>query len=484
MRWVLATAVLMTVFSCPAVAQTFTPLLNPAPVSDGLSTALLLTDGTVMIQEYGPGVFTANWWRLTPDVNGSYVNGTWSAMPSLPNYYSPIYYASAVLPDGRVIVEGGEYFEGVAEWVNLGAIFDPVANNWTNVAPPGGWTKIGDGPGVVLPDGTFMLGSCCTSQQALLDAKTLTWTTTGTNKADSNAEEGWTLLPNGKVLTLDLNNTDYYAYEVYDPATGAWTKADMPAVVGDMSNHEIGPSVLRPNGTVTATGGASDSKGHNVTEIYTPSTKKWKKGPSLPAFGYTLSDSPAALLPSGDVLVTPSFGLYGYFYNFYEYNGTGYKKIKSPVWNPAVPYGFTLRLLPLPTGEVLISMGSPSLWVYKGAGTANPAWAPTITSVATTLTHGTSYPISGTQFNGMSQAVAYGDDAQNATNYPLVRITNSATGHVSYARTHDHTSMGVATGSTPVSTTFDVPATIELGPSTLEVVANGIASTPVSVSVD
>ena len=36
---------------------------------------------------------------------------------------------------------------------------------------------------------------------------------------------------------------------------------------------------------------------------------------------------------------------------------------------------------------------------------------------------------------------AYGDDPQAAAaNYPLVRITNNRTGHVSYSRTHDHTS--------------------------------------------
>jgi hypothetical protein len=43
--------------------------------------------------------------------------------------------------------------------------------------------------------------------------------------------------------------------------------------------------------------------------------------------------------------------------------------------------------------------------------------------------------------------------------------------------------MGVATGSTPVSTNFDVPAGAETGTSTLVVIANGIASMPVTVTV-
>jgi hypothetical protein len=43
--------------------------------------------------------------------------------------------------------------------------------------------------------------------------------------------------------------------------------------------------------------------------------------------------------------------------------------------------------------------------------------------------------------------------------------------------------MGVATGNTPVSTNFDVPSSMETGASSLVVVANGIPSNPVSVTV-
>jgi hypothetical protein len=43
--------------------------------------------------------------------------------------------------------------------------------------------------------------------------------------------------------------------------------------------------------------------------------------------------------------------------------------------------------------------------------------------------------------------------------------------------------MGVATGSTTVSTNFDAPSGMETGAGELEVVANGIPSEPVSVTV-
>ena len=77
------------------------------------------------------------------------------------------------------------------------------------------------------------------------------------------------------------------------------------------------------------------------------------------------------------------------------------------------------------------------------------------------MVRGDTYTISGHRFNGLSQAQSFGDEFQASTNYPLVRMTNSGTGHVFYAKTHDHSTMGVATGNSLVSTNFDVPAGME-----------------------
>jgi len=122
--------------------------------------------------------------------------------------------------------------------------------------------------------------------------------------------------------------------------------------------------------------------------------------------------------------------------------------------------------------------------IYTPKGKPNPAWAPAITTFPQAVTRGSTYKISGKQFNGLSEAQAFGDELTSATNYPLVRITNKASGHVFYAKTHDHSTMGVATGKAKVSTNFDVPAGMETGASTLVVVANGIPSKPVSVTVN
>jgi hypothetical protein len=116
-------------------------------------------------------------------------------------------------------------------------------------------------------------------------------------------------------------------------------------------------------------------------------------------------------------------------------------------------------------------------------GRAVNAWRPQIKQVPATLTRGTTVQIAGRQFNGLTVGTDYGDDATNMTNYPIVRITNTATHHVFYGKTHDHSTMAIATGMARVSTMFDVPANAETGPSMIEVVANGIGSKPRPVTV-
>ena len=84
----------------------------PGGGAPGLCDPQLLTDGTVIVHNCD----APDWWKLTPDNTGSYVNGTWTAIASLPvikgTQYAPQYNASAVLPDGRVIIMGGEYNGG------------------------------------------------------------------------------------------------------------------------------------------------------------------------------------------------------------------------------------------------------------------------------------------------------------------------------------------------------------------------------------
>jgi hypothetical protein len=458
-----------------ASAQSVVQLNHPMPGGGALIT-LQLTDGTVMAQSAND---QSAWYKLTPDVSGSYVNGTWAKMASLPSGYSPYAFASAVLADGRLIVIGGEYNPGQEfSLTNLGAIYDPLANTWTSVKAPKGFPYIGDSDSLVLPDGRYLLGDKLTTKMAALDPKTMKWTELpSTGHLDFFSEETWTLLPDGRVLTENVKDAPHS--QIYDPATGVWTDlGKMPVslksprccryeLYGNGKKYhppgEIGPAILMPDGSIFATGAIPKNQTTAHTAIYRDGT--WTAGPDIPNHD-DIGDNFASLLPNGHVVFE---GISG---RLYEYDGA---TVKSEPFNAA---GGCLMLLP--SGEVLIG-GSE---VYRSPGNPSPTWAPTITNSPASVTRGSSVTISGTQFNGLSQANSFGDELQTFTNYPLVRITNNATGHVFYARTHDHSSMGVATGSTIVSTNVDVPAGMETGASTLAVVANGIASTPVPVTVN
>jgi len=88
----LAVTVVLFAISSAALAQTLTPLKHQPP--DGVILSFQLTDGTVMVQ----GNNYSDWWKLTPDDTGSYVNGKWSQLASLPAGYAPYAMSSASWP--------------------------------------------------------------------------------------------------------------------------------------------------------------------------------------------------------------------------------------------------------------------------------------------------------------------------------------------------------------------------------------------------
>ena len=319
-----AAAALPSIFTPErAAAGSWSNLMNVPPGGPyNFGNPLLLTDGTVIVHRTD----TPDWYKLTPNSAGSYVNGTWTKIASMQPGYGPKFFASAVLPDGRVIAEGGEYnLGGDADWGTQGAIYDPtvgVSGAWTPVSPPAGWTTIGDGQSTVLADGTFMLASCCDTpfRAALFNPISLTWTSTGTNKADRYDEESWTLLPDRTVLTVDAYTTPIGGTdcgrntERYDPSTGTWSSAgSVPSQLSDCNNanaeggsnptFEIGPQVLLYNGKVIVRR-TTANVAHRTHDTF---SRAWC-GPDAGNCGATrnlpctLADAPATLLPNGNVV--------------------------------------------------------------------------------------------------------------------------------------------------------------------------------------
>jgi len=468
----LITLVLLAI-SLTIHAQSWQPLTNPAPFAPGQT--MLMMDGSVLVQDWE----TPNWWKLTPDANGSYVNGTWTQVASTPSTYGPLWFGSAVLPDGRVVVDGGEYnLGGGAVWTTLGAIYNPVSNTWSNLAPPSGWTVVGDAQTCVLPNGTLIMANLLNTLMASFNPSTNTWADLpNSGKTDRFDEEGWTLLPDGTMFTVCATNIGHA--EKFIPSSSTWVSAGTtPVQLPDASSEELGPQILMPSGKVICFGAI----GHNA--VYVPPAVPtdpgtWQSAPDFPiepvsGLPYAIADGTACLMPNGKVLCAASPGVFQSPTAYFEFDGTNLTQVTSPP-EPSNASSYWHIMMMLPTGQVMLT-NLNQVEIYTPVGSPNNAWRPTITNVPTDVAGGGTYTISGTQFNGLSQCSAYGDDEQNATNYPIVRITNTASGHVFYCRTSNPSSMGVATGAQIVSVSFTPPLTLEDGPSTIEVVANGISS--------
>ena len=465
-------------------AQTWTPLVNQPGVN--LGAMLQLRDGRILVHEEQRGNSRA-WHLLTPDASGSYINGTWSSGGLLPSGYAPWFFGSQVLIDGKtIVVEGGEYNNGQSVWTTLGAIGTISGNSvtWTSNSAPSGWSTLGDAESVILADGTYMQSNCCTPQNALFNGPN-SWTATGSVNQGSNDESGFTLLSNDLVLTVDAKNDSNCGTnkgsELYDQNTGVWSCGPpLPVQLYNSNDEELGAAVLMYNNKVFQFGGNV-----NATAIYDVAGNSWIAGPT-PAGGLNQADGPAALEPNGKVLAMLSPGLFQGNCQFVEYD-----PIANTLTNTANPANcpsdssYVGHLMLLPTGQIMFTDFSGEVEIYTPAAGVVAGVAPAINALSGPINSpSTNNALSGTQLNGLSEANAYGDDYQGATNYPLVQLVQvNAPNHVYYATTHSETTHSIAPG-TSNSTTFDVPSGIPAGAYTLYLVANGIPSNPLAVTVE
>ena len=450
-------------------AGSWTGLVNPAP--DDINTMLLLSDGTVMCAN-GEN----SWYRLTPDNNGSYVNGAWSSLASMND--TRLYYASQVLTNGGVFVAGGEYGTGTSS----AEVYNPVLDAW--MFCPGSGQNFEDNISDTVPGGNVLVAPVSPKPPGstiIYNVASNSWIGgPSLYRGTDQDEASWVKLPDNSIITIDPFGTDS---ERYIPSLNQWVNdADVPVSLYDPYGDELGPAFLLPNGTAIFFG----SLPH--TAIYTPSGNNspgtWARGPDYPN-NQGMPDAPGAMMVDGHILLatspTPTFAdHYPMPTSFYEYDPVSnlFAAVPAPEGldtNDLVAFG--CRMLDLPDGMVLFSTSGTQLYVYQPSGPPLLAGQPAISSISTNY-YG-SYHLTGTLLNGISEGANYGDDAQMNTDYPLVRMTNGMNGNVYYARTYNWSSTSVMTGSATNTTEFTVPPNLPAGMYSLVVTANGNSSTPV-----
>ena len=184
----------------------------------------------------------------------------------------------------------------------------------------------GDDPSILVPGRKILAGNLLGPQTYLYSIADNAFTPTGTKVyKDSSDEEGWAILPSGKVLNYDLfqsiaANTGYA--ETYSPATGLWTsispadgtaRGTLPVLSDPQVGFELGPILRLADGRALVIGA------NQHTALYAPWSNTWAAGPDMRAdltgpggtIGNALfgaDDAAAATLPNGHVYLTADPG--------------------------------------------------------------------------------------------------------------------------------------------------------------------------------
>ncbi|CAF0972604.1 unnamed protein product [Adineta ricciae] len=153
----------------------------------------------------------------------------------------------------------------------------------------------------MLPDGKVLVtggqnGAGSLNSVELYDLSTGNWTTANSMSVGRQLHTA-TTLSNGKVLvTGGWNIATLDSTELYDPSTGNWTTAY------SMSDARIEhTATMLSNGKVLVTGGQNDRGYLNSAEIYDPSTDSWTPANNMSISRYQHT---ATMLSIGKVLVT------------------------------------------------------------------------------------------------------------------------------------------------------------------------------------
>jgi len=247
-------------------------------IHPGSGPATLLVDGSVLVQDHSGDVAGAELYDPA--------TGTWSMTRSQPG--ADGYVAATLLSDGRVLV--------VDRYAGAG-MYDPVSGTWSRTGPM--VVPREDTPTMIrLPDGRVFVGGGWSpgdgrvSSAEVYDPQTSAWTAVANTGFFNHAV---TLLQDGTLLVLGEPIP-----QLFNPATGAWTRTQALARPDDGPRNARGTRLL--DGTVLVAGEGPDGR---LAQVYDPATQSWSvAGSMMPdPWGAVPDIRSATLLGDGTVLV-------------------------------------------------------------------------------------------------------------------------------------------------------------------------------------
>lgn len=352
----------------PGTAGTFTPAgsLNE---TGGLNAAALLPDGRVFVFGGGPGPSAAEIWDPATDTFTAAAWLTWGRTFS----------TATTLPDGRVLVVGGQPDTVGAAYPRSWDVLR-VAETWdlvTHRFSPAGILNRSRAAhtSILLPDGRILVIGGELDEYSGTTAEL--WDhSTGTFElvewlAVSRFAPSETLLSDGRVLIVGGGNPfdlgpDPVEAVVWDPETGAFSSSG--SLTEARLNHT---STLLSDGRVLVAGGFGEDGPLASAEVWEPSTGVFSPTGSLrePRALHT-----GTLLPDGRVLIVGGW---------HDESGTYIESDSAEIWSPTTGEftaagslveardNHTATLLP--DGRVLVVGGSGQ----DGPLSSAEVWTPT-----------------------------------------------------------------------------------------------------------
>lgn len=212
--------------------------------------------------------------------------------------------ATALLPDGRVLVVGGE--GAVNDRDNPAArsaeVFDPGTGTFAPTGNPS--VARAGGAAITLADGRVLVaggssldgenGFLPTAAAEIYDPATGGFTSTG-SMTTARADHALVRLPDGRVLVSGGRDEDgeLRTAELFDPSTG--TFAATGALTTERSSHA---ATALPDGRVLVTGGLNADGEPRTAEVYDPATGRFELAGTASAGSWR-----AAAQPDGTVVV-------------------------------------------------------------------------------------------------------------------------------------------------------------------------------------
>jgi Ca2+-binding RTX toxin-like protein len=275
---------------------------------------------------------------------------------------------AAPLPDGRVLIAGGTYFNGLSfEALQSAEIFDPASGSFS---PTGSMTvpraeavaaPLPDGR-VLIAGGTYFNGNFFETLQSaeIFDPASGSFSPTGSMTVP-RAEAVAAPLPDGRVLVaggFDFGVGDLSTAEVFNPATDSFSSAGIGSMSVRRSEAVAAPL---PDGRVLVAGGRDliphVATQHSSAEVFNPATNSFSSA-GIGSMSVPRAEAVAAPFPDGVLVAGGNYiGISGVHLSSAEVFDRATKTFSSAgIGSMSVPRTGAVAA-PLPDGRVLVAGG-------------------------------------------------------------------------------------------------------------------------------